>query len=137
MSHADKRPPVVEKVEPKAPATEPSEAGKPELRRLVEALEGMRLCDGVHPFKKGCKDCARRLKRTSALLLLAVLPAPSSVEDVVESATRFRRAQPMAWPAIEMVNANGLVRALRMSQVPHDEASVYIGRADTFSAALK
>ena len=87
-----------------------------DLTQQVAALEGASLCDAMHPpGRPSCRDCQRRLKRQSAILLLALLPPQETIAGLLAATTRFRRSNPMAWPSIEHGNATGLVRALKMT----------------------
>ena len=104
---------------------------------MIAALEGLRQCDAPHEQKaKGCKDCERRLPRLGALLLLAILPTPSSIPDLIEQANRFRRAYPMAWPHVGMGNAQWVVRVLDMSGADHLTAADYQSAADGYARQL-
>ena len=88
----------------------------PGINEQVAALEGASMCDALHRAgQPGCRDCARHLRRQSALLLLAVLGPQESIVTLLNEAKRFRRSNPMAWPSIEHSNAMGLVRALKMT----------------------
>lgn len=110
----------------------------PSVAEMVSAIETASLCDGMHPAgKPGCRDCARRLDRQSALLLLAALPPADSIAALLADVRRFRLNNPMAWPSIEQANSSGLARALEMSGAKGKSGDHYRNAADALGTKLK
>ena len=104
----------------------------------IAALENASLCDAMHTAgSAGCRDCARRLERQAALLLLAVLPPTDSIAALLAEAKKLRLSHPMAWPSIEQGNFSGVVRALEMRGVTGKTAEQYRNAADALSAQIK
>jgi hypothetical protein len=105
----------------------------------VQTLRNLHLCDGQHTKSVGvarsCRDCLKALSRDGAMLLLAILPTASSLGALVESAQRFRRSYPLAWPHLDIGYVPGVVNALRMSNFECFEVAEYIHLVDGIAKA--